>query len=55
MNFPERQNHDGAGAAKGAARGNKARTPLFGDRRWVRERLRALRAIMASGGRRATA
>jgi len=41
MNFPNDQ-HEGAGAADGAARGNEMEEALFGDERWIEERLRAL-------------
>lgn len=54
MKFPGNRTNNGAGAADGAARGNKPKQPLFGDRRWVQERLRALRALTA-GERQAAA
>lgn len=56
MKFPDTpETLNGAGAVNNAARGKKVKKPLFGDRRWVQERLRALRAVMASGERRAAA
>ena len=41
MKLPNDQ-HEGAGAKNGAARGNEMEEALFGDERWIEERLRAL-------------
>jgi len=43
---------EGAGLIQGMSRGEQMNEPLFGDRRWVEERLRVIRE-QGSGGDRA--
>jgi hypothetical protein len=47
MKFPDDQSH-GAEATEHAVRGNNEPAPLFGDERWIEERLQALRTRMTS-------
>ena len=44
--------NEGAGAASEGAVGNAADEPLFGDARWIEERLEALRVPDEAGARR---
>ena len=44
--------HEGAGPANEGAAGNAADEPLFGDARWIEERLEALRIPEETGARR---
>jgi len=52
MKLPDDQTH-GAEANEGLARANPEPEPLFGDERWIAERLRALRTPMTSAETRA--
>ena len=54
MKFPNEQTH-GADATEQAVRGNNEADPLFGDERWIEERLQVLRARMVSAQTRASA
>ena len=47
MKFPDDQTH-GAEANDGAVRGNIEPEPLFGDERWIEERLQALQTRLRS-------
>jgi hypothetical protein len=51
MKFSKMLN-EGAGAANEGAVGNAADEPLFGDARWIEERLEALRIPDEAGARR---
>ena len=51
MKFSKMLN-EGAGAANEGAAGNAADEPLFGDARWIEERLEALRIPDEAGARR---
>jgi hypothetical protein len=44
--------NEGAGAANEGAAGNAVDEPLFGDARWIEERLEALRIPDEAGARR---
>ena len=44
--------NEGAGSANEGAAGNAADEPLFGDARWIEERLEALRIPDETGARR---
>ena len=48
MKLPNDQ-QEGADAAKGAVRGNEEMEPLFGDERWIEERLRVLQSRTRAG------
>ena len=48
MKLPNDQ-QEGAGAANSVVRGNETEEPLFGEDRWIKERLRALRVTEKSG------
>jgi hypothetical protein len=54
MKFPDDQT-PGAEANDGAVRGKTETEPLFGDERWIDERLQALRTRMRSAETRAVA
>ena len=51
MKFSKMLN-EGAGAATEGAAGNAVDEPLFGDARWIEERLEALRIPDEAGARR---
>ena len=51
MKFSKMVN-EGAGAANEGAAGNAVDEPLFGDTRWIEERLEALRIPDEAGARR---
>ena len=51
MKFSKMLN-EGAGAANEGAAGNATDEPLFGDARWIEERLEALRIPDEAGARR---
>lgn len=51
MKFSKMLN-EGAGAANEGAAGNAVDEPLFGDARWIEERLEALRIPDEAGARR---
>ena len=52
MKLPDDQ-HDGGDAAESVMCGNCDLEPLFGDERWIQERLRVLKAQAGTGERRA--
>ncbi len=54
MKFPDDQT-PGAEANDGSVRGKTETEPLFGDERWINERLQALRTRMRSAETRAAA
>ena len=54
MKLPDDQTH-GADGNDGAVHGNPELEPLFGDERWIDERLQALRTRMRSGETRSAA
>lgn len=48
MKLPNDQ-QEGAGNASSVVRGNETEEPLFGEERWIKERLRALRVTELAG------
>jgi hypothetical protein len=54
MKFPDDQTH-GADGKDGAVRGKTETEPLFGDERWIEERLQVLRTRIRPAERRAAA
>jgi hypothetical protein len=53
MKLPNEQ-QEGADAAQGAIGGDYDMEPLFGDERWIDERIKVLRAQSGAGERRAS-
>jgi len=54
MKFPDDQTH-GADGKDGTVRGKTETEPLFGDERWIEERLQVLRTRIRPAERRAAA